>query len=128
MKQPKTYISPPVSDPSSKTSNQSPWGQSIRNQATKDSRNRESKKDNTASPTIAHRFSKPNGPTLLARIDQSTINSTTATELNFCCLLSEKHPTPTHFLFRSQLNLSGPHLKAALKAPSLQPTAYRLTQ
>ncbi|KAA1077709.1 hypothetical protein PGT21_017048 [Puccinia graminis f. sp. tritici] len=39
---------------------------------------------------------------------------------------SQKTNQPQHILFRSELNLSGPHLKAALKAPSLQPTAYRL--
>ncbi|KAA1098197.1 hypothetical protein PGT21_029925 [Puccinia graminis f. sp. tritici] len=41
---------------------------------------------------------------------------------------SQKTNQPQHFLFRSQLNSSSPHLKAALKAPSLQPTAYCLAQ
>jgi hypothetical protein len=45
--------------------------------------------------------------------------------LNFWCLLSENWPTPTHFFLVLR---SGPHLKAALKAPSLQPTAYLLAQ
>ncbi|KAA1103550.1 hypothetical protein PGT21_021286 [Puccinia graminis f. sp. tritici] len=75
MKQPKTYISLLVSDPSSGTRNQSPWGQSSRKPVTKDGSNREREKDNTAHPSIAHRISKPDGPTLLNRIDQSIIES-----------------------------------------------------
>ncbi|KAA1085923.1 hypothetical protein PGT21_024314 [Puccinia graminis f. sp. tritici] len=58
---------------------------------------------------------------------RSSSTSTTATELNFCCLL-QKTNQPQRVSFRSQLNLSRSHLKAALKAPSLQPTAYRLAR
>ncbi|KAA1074896.1 hypothetical protein PGT21_024321 [Puccinia graminis f. sp. tritici] len=41
---------------------------------------------------------------------------------------SQKSNQPQHILFRSQLNSSRPPMKAALKAPSLQTTAYRLAQ
>jgi hypothetical protein len=58
---------------------------------------------------------------------QAHSNSTTATELNFCCLLPENQPTPTRFVQITAQFIQTP-LEAALKATSIQPTAYRLAR